>query len=663
MCGFVGLIDQCQRDEMHGILKKMSLWLGHRGPDDSGTWFDAVNGIGLGHRRLAVIDVSAGGHQPMSSANGRYVIAFNGEIYNFQDIRLQLEREGLRCPWRGHSDTEVLLEAVACWGVKKALQNFVGMFAFALWDRDEQCLYLARDRAGEKPLYYGWGEQSFLFASELKAFHGHPHWHANLSREALSLYVRYGYIPAPHSIYQSVYKLPPGVMLKLPLPTLKSSLGRKETPAPFAGEPYWSAIDVATSGELNPFQGAPHEAVDSLEKLLQEAISQQMIADVPLGAFLSGGIDSSTIVALMQSQSNRPVQTFTIGFNEADFNEALYAKQVAKHLGTSHQEFYVSPKTIQEVIPHLPFMYDEPFADNSQIPTFLVAKLARQYVTVCLSGDGGDELFGGYNRYFLVERLWKCIDRCPHYSRRFIAALLNSMPHSLFDNAFYWLKSPFKNYGSTGLVSDKLKKIAATLTATSLDNLNFLLVSGGEHPESLLPGVVEPASAFQDSRNGTSRRNAIERMMCLDLITYLPDDILVKVDRAAMGVSLETRIPLLDHRIIEFAWKLPAEIKIREQQRKWPLRQILHKYVPDELVNRPKVGFTMPVGVWLKGPLREWGEHLLNETRLQQEGIFSAEPISRKWREHQAGTRDWQAFLWRILMFQAWHEYWVKKNQ
>lgn len=655
MCGFVGVIEECREDELQATLYRMSSRLAHRGPDDSGIWTDAGNGVGLGHRRLAIIDVSAEGHQPMISADGRYVIAFNGEIYNFQEIRDRLEQEGLDCTWRGHSDTEVLLAAVVRWGVKAALLNFVGMFAFALWDRYEQTLYLARDRAGEKPLYYGWSDQAFLFASELKAFHGHPDWRAELSRESLALYVRFGYISAPHSIYRNVYKLPPAAMLQLPLATIQHD--GEGSHAPFTAEPYWSASGVAAAGELHPFRGSPREAVDSLEGLLRRAVRQQMIADVPLGAFLSGGIDSSTVVALMQSQSNRPVQTFTIGFDEAGFDEAVHARQVAEHLGTDHVELYVSPETIQGVLPQLPQMYDEPFADNSQIPTYLVAKLAREHVTVCLSGDGGDELFGGYNRYFLVQRLWQMIELCPGFSRRFIATVLNAVPATLFDNAFVWLQSPFRDYGSTGRVSDKLKKIAATLSATSLENLNYQLLSGSERPAALLPGVVEPPGAFQESRNWNCRRHAIERLMCLDLITYLPDDILVKIDRAAMGVSLETRIPLLDHRVIEYVWSLPAEMKIRKEQRKWPLRQILYKYVPPELVDRPKAGFSMPVGSWLRGPLRGWGEGLINETRLKEEGIFHPEPIIRKWREHQAGTRDWHSFLWNILMFQSWNEF------
>lgn len=645
MCGIVGIFDPGVRSKIsNDLLHPMVDTLIHRGPDDFGSWLDVKVGIALGHRRLSVIDLSPGGHQPMMSESDRYVISFNGEIYNFRELRRQLE--GLGHSFRGHSDTEVVLAAVEQWELVDALKRFIGMFAFALWDQKERKLHLARDRLGEKPLYYGWVNGTFLFGSELKALRAYPKWRGDVDRDALALFLRHNYVPAPYSIYKGIRKLLPGTVL-----TIRRDL-QGELPTPVS---YWSAREAVETGASQPLPQNPTEAALQLDTLLREAIKQQMAADVPLGAFLSGGIDSSTVVALMQAQSSRPVKTFTIGFHEAGYNEAEDAKAVAKHLGTDHTELYVTPQEAMDVIPNLSTLYDEPFADSSQIPTHLVARLARQHVTVSLSGDGGDELFGGYVRYLLGRSIWKKIGWIPQVVR--VAgskAIIGVSPRtwrSLFRRtAFLLQRVPVANPG------DKVHKLAAMVSVRNPEAMYHGLVSHWENPQSVVIGGQEPPTVLTDRDQWAILPDFTQRMMYLDLVTYLPDDILVKVDRASMAVSLEARVPLLDHRVVEFAWKIPLSMKMRNGQGKWLLRQVLHKYVPRDLIERPKMGFGVPIDIWLRGPLREWAETLLGEDRLKREGFFNPQPIREKWLEHLSGTRNWQYYLWDILMFQSWVE-------
>lgn len=648
MCGFVGFMgggEWTHGDVAHPVLQHMAETIKARGPDDFGAWHDA-SGIALAHRRLSILDLSPAGHQPMASACGRYVIAFNGEIYNHLDVRRELEDTGRAPSWRGHSDTETLLAGFTVWGIRATVERCIGMFAFAVWDKAERLLTLARDRLGEKPLYYGWqgqGESAcFLFGSEVVAFKAHPVFEAAINRDALCLMMRHNYIPAPHSIYQNIYKLLPGHLLTI-------SLGQREPKL----DAYWSLPGVAETGAAAPFSGTDTQAVDELETLLKSAVRQQMMADVPLGAFLSGGIDSSTVVALMQAQSDRPVKTFTIGFNEEGYNEAVHAKAVAKHLGTDHTEMYVTPQQALDVIPRLPKLYSEPFSDSSQIPTFLVSQLARQQVTVSLSGDAGDELFCGYTRYTFAQNLWKRIERFPRGLRTVGAAGIRALP----PEGWNMLLSPLRPLLPASLrqanIGDKLHKGAVLLSARQIDELYLKLVTHWE-PEGLVIGGQEPLTHLRGKYLRLNGLNDMQRMMALDAITYLPDDILVKVDRAAMGVSLEGRVPFLDHRVVEFAWHLPQHMKMRDGVGKWALRQVLYKHVPKELIERPKMGFGVPIDSWLRGPLRDWAEDLLDESRLRHEGFFNPAPIRQKWAEHLSGQRNWQYHLWDVLMFQAW---------
>jgi asparagine synthase (glutamine-hydrolysing) len=645
MCGFAGYLSINSGSSFNSpenVLREMANAISHRGPDSDGFWIDLTAGIGLAHRRLAIVDISPAGAQPMTSGSGRYVLAFNGEIYNHQLIRLFLEREGkVFAPWRGHSDTETLLAGIDALGLGATMKLAIGMFSFALWDRELRSLTLARDRMGEKPLYYGWQGQgqaaTFLFGSELSALRRHPDFTAEISRDALCLLMRHNCIGGANSIYTGIRKLLPGHVLTVSI----------EEPEPVV-RAWWSGADVAAQRVIQPFTGSPEDAVTSLEALLLDAVRQQMMADVPLGAFLSGGVDSSTVVALMQSQSPRPVRTFTIGFHEAGYNEAVHAKAVAKHLGTDHTELYVTPEEALQVIPKLPSLYSEPFADSSQIPTFLVSQLARQHVTVSLSGDAGDELFCGYNRYQMTKSMWAKLSLLPRPLRQLVGSMITSVPIGMWDKVGGMLATP-----RTG---DKLHKGAALLGSRSVGDLYRGMVSHWEDPASVVLGASEPATVLTDAAHELLGLGDVERMMALDMISYLPDDILVKVDRAAMGVSLESRVPMLDHRVVEFAWSLPLAYKLRDGLSKWALRQVLYRYVPRELIERPKMGFGVPIDQWLRGPLRDWAETLLSESRLRKEGYFNPAPIRQKWSEHLSGQRNWQYHLWDVLMFQAWLE-------
>ena len=622
------------------ILARMTAVLHHRGPDDGGTWIDAEAGIALGHRRLSIIDLSPLGHQPMHSASGRYVVTFNGEIYNFRALRAELEASRHR--FRGHSDTEILLGAVSQWGVRGAVERFNGMFAFALWDRQERTLHLVRDRAGEKPLYYARQGDTVFFASELKALRAHPAFRAEVDRDALALFLRHGYVPTPYTIYQNVFKLPPATILSLP-----AGQDRWREAVPIE---YWSARAVAERGVANPFPGTEREAIDHLDRLLRDAVMQRMVADVPLGAFLSGGIDSSLVVALMQTQAARPVKTFTIAFSEAWYNEAPHAAAVARHLGTDHTELCVTPAELLAVVPRMPAIYDEPFADHSQIPTFLLSELTRRHVTVSLSGDAGDELFAGYGRYQLGPALWRAIHRVPRGMRHALAAgLTRSCQAAWFPG---W--SLHRWTGKRSL-RERVRQAAEILRTDSPAALCGYLVSYWKDASVAVPGAHEPPTAFTDPSRWVPF-DAMRQMMYLDQITYLPDDILVKLDRASMAVSLESRIPLLDHRVIEFAWQLPVSMKVRGGREKWPLRTLLARYVPSALTDRPKQGFGVPMAAWLRGPLRDWAESLLDENSLRRGGMLQPEPIRRKWLQHVRGETSWDYDLWAVLMFQGWLE-------
>ena len=646
MCGLVGIlggVDPLGGQGDEALIKRMADTIMHRGPDDAGYWCDSEQRIGLGHRRLSIIDLSNAGHQPMQSGSGRYVIAFNGEIYNHLSLRQALQGVNLAKTWCGHSDTETLLAGFEAWGVKRTIEKVIGMFAIAVWDKLTNTLTLVRDRIGEKPLYYGWQGDTFLFGSELKSFKQHPAFKPEINRDAITLLLRHNYIPTPYSIYKGISKLEPGCLLTVSLQQRKPKLA-----------PYWSVAQVAKSGVANVFTGGATQAVDELEVLLKDSVRQQMMADVPLGAFLSGGIDSSTVVALMQAQSSRPVKTFTIGFNEKGYNEAVHAKAVAQYLGTEHTELYVTPEQAMAVIPRLPTLYDEPFSDSSQIPTFLVSELAKQHVAVSLSGDAGDELFCGYNRYQMTSKLWNKLSMLPVPLRSMLAKGINTISPEVWNKLTAHMPG-MKHFNNIG---DKLHKGARVLTSRSVDELYLGLVSHHSDPSAWVIGGQEPFTLLTNNAPDLAGLSDVQRMMALDLMTYLPDDILVKVDRAAMGVSLETRVPFLDHRVIEFAWSLPQSIKLKDGQSKWPLRQVLYRHVPRELIDRPKMGFGVPLDEWLRGPLRDWAESLLDESRLRQEGFFYPEPIRVLWSEHLSGQRNWSSQLWNVLMFQAWLEHW-----
>lgn len=652
MCGIAGFLTSAIESEfdMKAVVARMADQLVHRGPDDSGAWADSHVGIALGHRRLSILDLSPDGHQPMHSESGRYVIVFNGEVYNFKELRSTLESKGHR--FRGHSDTEVMLAAMEQWGVDEALFHFNGMFSFAVWDRAERQLHLVRDRLGEKPLYYGWMGQTFMFGSELKALVAHPDFNREINRDALALYLRYNCIPAPHSIYRNINKLPPGTKL---------TLGPSNIHCMHWPSAYWSAEETFRQGLEKPFQGTDEEAIACLETLLRDSVKMRMVADVPLGAFLSGGVDSSVVVSLMQQLSARPVKTFAIGFYDEAYDEAKYAAAVARHLGTDHTEFYVSAEEAMKVILHLPKFYDEPFSDSSQIPTYLVSALARRNVTVSLSGDGGDELFGGYKRYFLWGRVWNAVRWLPAFVREAAAWPLRRVGplrwNRVLDHAF--TRFPL----ARGVVSpgEKVEKLAQILSAKDSFCRYQAVVSDWESSSSAVRGGVAPPILHQRSV-GPEFQDFCVQMMFLDAVTYLPDDILVKLDRAAMAVGLEGRVPYLDHRVVEFAASLPLSMKLRNGGGKWILRNVLYQYVPPELIDRPKKGFSLPIAEWLRGALREWAEDLLDESRLREDGYFDAKIVRQIWADHLSGRRDLRHHIWALLMFQAWLDYWGKQN-
>lgn len=669
MCGLTGfwrINKEPSVESLPAIVSSMAAALQHRGPDDTGAWAAEPTGVALGHARLAIIDLSPAGHQPMASAAGRFVMAFNGEIYNHQQLRSELTATGAAPAWRGHSDTETLLAGFELWGIESTLRRSVGMFAIAVWDTQHRTLTLARDRFGEKPLYYGWAGQgaarAFVFGSELKALRAYPGFDNPVCREALAQYLRFMYVPAPRSIYQGIYKLEPGCLLTIQGQLPETAPAQPLRPGQYHGslqlKRWWSLSEIVEQATNAPLQDET-DALQQLEQTLTDSVKLQSLADVPLGAFLSGGVDSSVIVALIQQQSSRPVKTFTIGFDEAGFDESPHALAVARHLGTEHHEMRVSARMAQDVIPTLPHMYDEPFADSSQIPTYLVSQTARQQVTVALSGDAGDELFGGYNRYFWGPRIWNRLAWMPVPVRQSLLRLMAALPVNSL-NSLAGSLGLARGTAGVARLGEKLQKLATSLhNVRDIDDLYRNLVSEWQDPASLVIGnrgitLQEPASLLDDALPVRGVEQDPLRMMYLDSMSYLPDDILCKVDRAAMATSLETRVPFLDHRVVELAWRLPLHMKIRGNVGKWALRQVLYKHVPRELIERPKAGFAIPIGQWLRGPLRDWAEDLLSEPRLRAEGYLRPAPIRQAWAEHLSSRRDHTAKLWAVLMFQAW---------
>jgi asparagine synthase (glutamine-hydrolysing) len=645
MCGIAGFIGAARNfgggavTTAEAIAQGMAERIAYRGPDDQGIWIDAETETALVHRRLSVIDLSAAGHQPMLSANERYVISYNGEVYSFQPIAAELAARGHT--FRGHSDTEAILESFALNGVEATLKQTIGMFAIALWDRRERTLTLMRDRLGIKPLYWAKFGKTFIFGSELKALRAHPGWTPRIDQSAVAAFMRHNYIPAPRTIYEGVHKLEPGTILTLP----------------WQGEPvisrFWDARNVARNGSRNQIEGSDAELTERLESLLQDAVGRRMIADVPLGAFLSGGVDSSTVVALMQAAQSGTVKSFSIGFDIEGYSEAHHAAAVARHLHTDHTELTVTAHDALDVIPRLADFYDEPFADSSQIPTYLVSAMTRKHVTVALSGDGGDELFAGYNRYQLAQRFWRSLSLMPRAVRKGAATAITAVRPDRWTQFLAALPQRLR----PPQAGDKVHKAAAILRLDSPDAVYRRLVSHWD-PSEIMPQVTEPGGILDDASLAKDFPDLLARMQFLDLVTYLPDDILTKVDRASMAVALEVRVPLIDHRVVEFAWRLPENAKVRNGTSKWLLRQVLYRHVPPELIERPKMGFGIPLGEWLRGPLRDWAETLLGEQRLRDAGLLDAAVVRRYWHDHLDGRRNWQYLIWDVLMLEAWRERW-----
>ncbi|MEN9349450.1 MAG: hypothetical protein RL372_428 [Bacteroidota bacterium] len=646
MCGIAGYLSK-KSDVNKDVLSKICEVMHHRGPDDYGIWISENQQIGFCHKRLSIIDTSSNGHQPMTSATGRFIIVFNGEIYNHLELRKELNLAGHNISYKSSSDTETLLHCFELWGVEKTAKKTLGMFAFAVYDKEKNVILLVRDRFGEKPLYYGLQDNHFYFASELKSIRANPYFVAEIDNYALQEFIKYSYVPSPYSIYKGIKKLKPGYVLSISLKDVNYTLSEIQ---------YWNFFEVAKNGINKPFQGSDSEAIINLDSKISDAVSSQQLSDVPIGAFLSGGIDSSLIASVMQSQCSTPINTFTIGFNENSFNEAIYAKEVAKHLGTNHNEIYVSPQDAMNIIPDLATMYDEPFADSSQLPTYLLSRMAKQHVTVCLSGDAGDELFGGYNRYIQGVRFKKY----PQPLKKAIYAILSQLTPAQFNLVYDKLKPLLPSSFRSSNPGSHIQKIVSILNLTNdweiyerLTTFSFssnIIIKGQSHLNNTISNL------FNEKLRNIEFAN---KMMIADSLTYLTDDILCKVDRAAMSVSLETRVPFLDYRLVEFAWRLPLHMKIRNGKGKWILRELLNKYIPPSLIDRPKMGFAIPIDIWLKNELKDWAESLLNEKRIKEDGIFNSNEIKEIWNNHQSGEKGLQSELWNILIFQSWKEQWL----
>jgi asparagine synthase (glutamine-hydrolysing) len=642
LCGFTGFLDlACATppDRLAELVDRMAATLDHRGPDDARSWVDGAAGIALGFRRLAIVDLSEAGRQPMVSAAGRHVIVYNGEVYNAEALRPKLAASGV--DFRGHSDTEVILEACAAWGVAATVKQLIGMFALALWDRETRRLTLVRDRLGIKPLYFGQLGRTMFFGSQPKSFRPHPDWQGEIDRDSLAAFLRFAYVPGPRSIHRGLRQLPPGHLAEI------AADGRVVETC------YWDIRAEAAAGRAARVEIDDREATDAFEALLRDAVARRMIADVPLGALLSGGIDSSTVVALMQAQSDRPIKTFSIGFRAEGFDEAPHAAAVARHLGTDHHELYVTSEDAQALIPDLPRWYDEPFADSSQLPTLLVSRLARREVTVALSGDGGDELLAGYTRYLHGQRLLGWAEAVPRPLRHVGASILEAVPAGTWDGLARVLPGPIR----PARPADRAAKLADLLRAGAEEQLYRQLVGQWAEPERLVPGATEPIDPIWTGALAREIPDFVQRMQLIDMMTYLPDDILAKVDRASMAVGLEARVPLLDHRVVEHCFRLPARFKIRNGESKYLLRRVLDRYVPAALVDRPKMGFGVPIDRWLRGPLRDWAEALLTPAQLIRSGLEPA-PIRHRWNQHLSGALNGQYQLWCVLMYQCWQDHW-----
>ena len=645
MCGISGFVsNELDNSVIAETVKSMSDQIKHRGRDNSGIWIDKNIGIALAHQRLSIVDLSMAGAQPMISYCGRYYIVFNGEIYNHLDIRNEIQ-EAIK--WKGHSDTETLINAISYFGIEKTLQRVTGMFSFALWDRRSKNLTLAKDRIGEKPLYYGFSGKSLVFASELKAILKFPNFSRIIDRNALSLYFQFGYIPAGYSIYKDISKLIPGTFITFSMKDIKYKIIPKYNQ-------YWSFNQISLNQFNKPFIGSETAAINKLEILLEKSIKSQLIGDVPIGAFLSGGIDSTTVVSLMQNLSSKPVQTFTVGFNEKIYDESFKAKNVSKYLGTIHNEIFLSSEEAKNIIPILPDIYDEPFSDVSQIPTYLISKLSSEKVKVCLSGDGGDELFCGYNRHLLIPKLWNILKRIPIPLRNFIAIFIRLIPQSTWDNFYYYFKIFLPKYLQLNNPTLKFHKLSDIICSQTLFDIYLCLVSSWDSSSTISNHFTNLILGKQFDFTNYSKHNPEHQMMLLDSISYLPNDILVKVDRAAMYSSLETRMPMLDNKIIEFAWSIPLSMKIKNNQSKWILKELLNRYIPQNIIEGPKSGFSVPIAEWLRGPLKEWANELLDSKLIYSQKYLSPKIIRKKWHEHLSGNKDWSSQLWTILMFQAW---------
>lgn len=637
MCGIAGYIGKVSNP--NECLNSMVHAINHRGPDNRGIWLNQSNSVGFAHARLSILDLSSAGHQPMHSSCNNLVMIFNGEIYNHVEIRSELEKIQKR-DWQGHSDTETLLAAIEHWGLDTTLKKSKGMFALAIWDKKKKILSLVSDRMGEKPIYYGWINGQFVFASELKALKKFPNFSNQIDQDALTLFLRFNSIPSPYSIYKDIYKLEQGQVIQFHLDSWTINKSN-----------YWSTEEEVIASNLNKLKGSSQRIITKLDEVLTNAVTSQMLSDVPLGAFLSGGIDSSSIVAIMQANSNEKINTFSIGFYDDNYDEAKHAKEIAQYIGTNHHEMYVSEKHALDVIPNLPNIYDEPFADSSQIPTYLLSKFAKEHVTVALSGDAGDELFGGYNRYVFAKNIFSKISKTPVFFKSALSGAIRSISEEKWNRYLNGILG--KKYANIGV---KLNKVANILNANSISDLQFRLASQIQNPSDWLNYSSDVKTKLDDDIERFQGLDHIEKMLAYDLITYLPTDILTKVDRAAMSVSLETRLPFLDRDVIRFSSSMPINLKIRNGVTKWALREVLYKYVPKELVNKPKMGFAVPLAAWLRGPLRDWGESMLNEKRLSQEGYFDVEFVRNKWLKHLSCKENHEHQLWNVLMFQAWLE-------